>query len=197
MTVKATEKTQSPKQNAILEAALVLFSEKGFDGTPVPLVAEKAGVGAGTIYRYFESKEALVNALYQHWKSKFIEGLTEFYSPELDSRAKFAALWKGLVTFARSNPVAFSFLEMHHHTPYLDEKSAELTAKAMDVLRNYLLEGRAAKELKDLSPDFLIAFLFGAFVGVFKSARGGRISLDQATVDAAEECCWRAIRVEG
>src|SRR5262245_31156210 len=56
------------KREAILSAALELFAERGFHGTAVPLVAEKAGVGAGTIYRYFESKEALVNALFQQWK---------------------------------------------------------------------------------------------------------------------------------
>ncbi|MGZ3428822.1 MAG: helix-turn-helix domain-containing protein, partial [Polyangia bacterium] len=56
------------KSDAILKAALELFVERGFHGTPVPLVAERAGVGAGTIYRSFESKEALVNALYQRWK---------------------------------------------------------------------------------------------------------------------------------
>src|SRR5690606_27876447 len=52
------------KREAILHAALELFVERGFWGTAVPEIAEKAGVGAGTIYRYFESKEALVNALY-------------------------------------------------------------------------------------------------------------------------------------
>ena len=46
---------ESDKSTAILEAALALFAERGYDGTPVPLIAEKAGVGAGTIYRYFES----------------------------------------------------------------------------------------------------------------------------------------------
>ena len=47
------------KREAILQAALELFAERGFHGTSVPSVAERAGVGAGTIYRHFESKEAL------------------------------------------------------------------------------------------------------------------------------------------
>jgi TetR/AcrR family transcriptional regulator, repressor of fatR-cypB operon len=51
------------KREAILNAALQLFTEFGFHGTAMPQVAERAGVGAGTIYRYFTSKEALVNTL--------------------------------------------------------------------------------------------------------------------------------------
>ena len=62
---------QSPdKREAILDAALELFAERTFDGTAVPLIAERAGVAAGTIYRYFDSKEALVNALYRRWKGE-------------------------------------------------------------------------------------------------------------------------------
>lgn len=47
------------KREAILAAALDLFAERTFEGTPVPLIAERAGVATGTIYRYFESKETL------------------------------------------------------------------------------------------------------------------------------------------
>ena len=53
------------KREAIMTAALELFVERGFFGTAVPEIADRAGVGAGTIYRYFESKEALVNEIYR------------------------------------------------------------------------------------------------------------------------------------
>src|SRR5438067_8425981 len=42
------------KREAIMSAALELFVERGFYGTAVPEIAERAEVGAGTIYRYFE-----------------------------------------------------------------------------------------------------------------------------------------------
>ncbi|MFO1187803.1 MAG: helix-turn-helix domain-containing protein [Alphaproteobacteria bacterium] len=37
-------------------AALSLFVEKGFDGTAVPEIAARAGVGTGTLYRYFAGR---------------------------------------------------------------------------------------------------------------------------------------------
>ena len=52
------------KQEDIFDAAMQLFAERGYDGTTIPMIAEKANVGAGTIYRYFENKEALVNSLF-------------------------------------------------------------------------------------------------------------------------------------
>src|SRR4051812_31840826 len=65
------KKAPSDKREAITTAALELFVERGFYGTAVPEIADRAGVGAGTIYRYFESKEALVNAMYREQKLLF------------------------------------------------------------------------------------------------------------------------------
>ncbi|MEC2439513.1 helix-turn-helix domain containing protein, partial [Bacillus cereus] len=48
------------KQEDIFDAAMQLFAELGYDGTTIPMIAENAKVGAGTSYRYFENKEALV-----------------------------------------------------------------------------------------------------------------------------------------
>ncbi len=46
----------------LIEAGLAEFAEKGFAATRLEDVARRAGVSKGTIYRYFESKEALFQA---------------------------------------------------------------------------------------------------------------------------------------
>jgi AcrR family transcriptional regulator len=47
----------------IQDAALVCFAEKGFAATRMDDIAERAGITKGTIYLYFESKEAIFKAL--------------------------------------------------------------------------------------------------------------------------------------
>jgi AcrR family transcriptional regulator len=44
------------KRNAIMEAAVRLFSEKGFEKTSIEQLARTAGIGKGTIYSYFQTK---------------------------------------------------------------------------------------------------------------------------------------------
>ena len=61
------------KREAILKAAMELFGELGYDGTTMPMIADRAKVGAGTIYRYFENKETLVNLLFQDCVITFSE----------------------------------------------------------------------------------------------------------------------------
>lgn len=118
--------TPLDKREAIFAAALALFAERGFHGTSVPDIAQRAGVGAGTIYRYFEGKEALVNALYQHYKGVLVQGLLHGFDPDAPPRAAFHGFWTNAVAFVRASPQAFDFLELHHHAPYLDKKSRDL-----------------------------------------------------------------------
>src|SRR5688572_8661145 len=98
------------KEAAILDAALALFAERGFHGTAVPLVAERAAVGAGTVYRYFASKEALVNAVYQLWKARLGRALLDEFPVDAPFRRQFHELWTRLVRFATRERAAFSFL---------------------------------------------------------------------------------------
>jgi AcrR family transcriptional regulator len=60
-------------EQAIIEATLDLFAEKGFEGVCVELVATRAGVGKATIYRRWPNKEELLLAAFASLKSPFPE----------------------------------------------------------------------------------------------------------------------------
>src|SRR5438034_1295120 len=57
-------RTEGDLKHRIDAAALHLFAERGADATPVPMIAERAGVGVGSLYRYYGNKEELVARLY-------------------------------------------------------------------------------------------------------------------------------------
>ncbi len=63
-TVKATPKTQET-QYRVLESALDLFRDEGFEKTTMRDIATKAGVATGAAYYYYPSKDALVMAFYE------------------------------------------------------------------------------------------------------------------------------------
>ena len=190
----ATRRDAADKREAILEAALGLFAERGFHGTPVPLVAEVAGVGAGTLYRYFDSKEALVNALYQRCKAAMGEAILTAFPVDAPPRKQFHELWSRLSAFARENATALAFLELHHHGPYLDEKSRAMDEVMLGPARAFVERAQAQGEVKPYLPDLLIAVVFGSFVGVVKGCRERAIELSPEVLDAAEQCAWDAIR---
>lgn len=76
-------------RQAILDAALELFADKGFFGTSLRDVATAVGVRESALYNYFKSKEALFDALilaHEHTKTERMAALAE-EGPIVDGRA--------------------------------------------------------------------------------------------------------------
>jgi AcrR family transcriptional regulator len=61
------------RENQIKEAALRLFSEKGFHNTTISEIASAAGLGKGTVYWYWNSKEELAFSLVSDMLSAFLD----------------------------------------------------------------------------------------------------------------------------
>lgn len=182
------------KREAILEAALELFVERGFHGTPIPEIADRAGVGAGTIYRYFASKEALVNALFQHHKLEVSNLVLRDFPVDRPARAQIAHLWRRLADFALAHPRAYAFLELHHHASYLDDTSRAVEQRLVQMAEAALAGAQARGEVKPLPPMLLIALVTGAFIGMVRKAWEGELTLTPEVVAVAEQCVWEAIR---
>lgn len=54
---------KTPTRDRILDSALTLFSERGYDGVGVDLIAENAGIKGPSLYKHFKSKEDILDAL--------------------------------------------------------------------------------------------------------------------------------------
>ena len=52
------------KRDDVIQATLEIIAENGFHNAPTSLIADRANVGMGTIYRYFKSKDELIHAIY-------------------------------------------------------------------------------------------------------------------------------------
>ena len=61
----STVATRGNKRPRLVEAACSVFAEKGYASTRVADIAERAGVGKGTVYEYFTSKEELLFAVFE------------------------------------------------------------------------------------------------------------------------------------
>jgi TetR/AcrR family transcriptional regulator, repressor of fatR-cypB operon len=185
---------ESDKSEAILKAALDLFVERGFHGTSVPSVAHKAGVAAGTIYHYFASKEALVNALYKNLKREIISRVMDDFPFQAPTREQFRTVWGRMAEYAVKHPREFAFLELHHHSSYLDAESVALENQVVEFGATVIKAAQDAQVLKPLPPALLMEFANGAFIGVFRAGMTGRIPLTLDTFLTAERCGWEAIR---
>jgi AcrR family transcriptional regulator len=65
------------KQKAILNVALQLFAERGFNAVPTSLIAKEAGVSEGLIFRHFQNKAGLLDAIMQMGMENIAEQMDE------------------------------------------------------------------------------------------------------------------------
>ncbi|MDC0662730.1 TetR/AcrR family transcriptional regulator [Marinobacter sp. SS21] len=184
----------SDKRQRILDAALKVFAAEGVHGTPVPPIAREAGVSVGSLYRYFDSKEALVNALFQATKDDLSQHLlTGLPLLKLD-RSIFDEVWHRLCTFARQKPDAFRFLEMQDHHSYLNDTSRNSEYMLLLPIRQIIELGQQNGLLSDhLRPEVAIALFWGSLVGLFKAERLGYLSLSDDDLRQARDACWKTI----
>ena len=65
------------KHTDIMQAAIRVFSKHGFDGAKMEYIAKEAGIGKGTVYEYFESKERLFEEILKFSIEEFRLGLKD------------------------------------------------------------------------------------------------------------------------
>lgn len=189
--LSVSEAKAQQKQAAILSAALTLFAERGFHGTAVPDVAALAKVGAGTIYRYFDSKEALVNGVFQQAKALLRDELLQDFDPQGDVGEAFHLFWQRLTGFARRHPREFRFLELQDHVPYLDDESRRLELQLLLPIQLFCQYARDQGIARDMNAGTLMAMIWGAVVGLFKAEHLGYLpAVTDDLLFQAEQICW-------
>lgn len=183
------------RREAILEAALLCFVDRGFHGTAMPQIAARAGSASGTTYHYFSSKEALVNALYRKWKSEVSRMVLTAFPQGAPVREQFSTMWREMAAFAIAHPAAFAFLELHSHTSYLDAESIAIDRGLKEFGAAMVKPAQDQGLLKPMSAPLLMELVFGAFNGMMRAHWERRIVLTPEAMTAAEQACWDMVAV--
>jgi AcrR family transcriptional regulator len=183
------------RRESILDAALQCFVERGFHGTAIPQIAEKADIAAGTIYHYFDSKEALVNALYRTWKAAIAQRVFTAFPQAAPVRTQFQVMWNEMVSFALGAPMAFAFIELHNHASYLDAESIAIDRNVKDFTVQVIRRAQTEGLVKSLDAYVLMELVFGAFIGMMRAHWENRISLTADVMAGAEQACWDTIAI--
>jgi AcrR family transcriptional regulator len=185
------------RRERILAAALDCFVSQGYHGTAVPEVAKKAGMAAGTMYHYFPSKQALVNAVFRKWKEAIAARVFLAFPARAPVREQFRVMWREMTEFALAHPSAFAFLELHHHRSYLDDESLAMENRLKDFAAMVVGQAQARGEIKAGPTRLLMELVFGAFIGMMRAHGDGRIELTPETRTLAEQAGWDAIAARG
>lgn len=178
------------KRTTILKAALESFSVNGFHSSPISLIAKKAQVGAGTIYRYFASKDDLIKSLYEELDKEFRPSIEEGWEEKGSVRQNLLKILANLFQYLISHPAEFKFLEQYYHSPYGMEKKREEDRPLHTLFSKGIEEGK----LKELPEDILCALCIGPIVYLARDYMQGSLVISEEMMQATLDGCWDAIR---
>jgi len=143
----------------ILEAAARVLETKGMDGMNTNLVAQRAGVGIGSLYQYFPNKDALIVALHKREGAVFFAEAAGALSEPTGQEALKHLIAVSVHQQLR-RPALARALDFEENRPAIANELATSKAAFREVIRQVLArEDIPAQPNRETAPDDLIAIV--------------------------------------
>ncbi|MFI9153952.1 TetR/AcrR family transcriptional regulator [Streptomyces sp. NPDC053367] len=147
----------------ILETAMRLFQERGYDKTTMRAIAKEAGVSVGNAYYYFEGKEHLIQGFYDRIAAEHRAAVRDVLARETDLEARLAGVlkaWLDVATPYHEFAVQFFKNAADPDSPLspFSPESEHARAEAIGVHREVLAGATKTKvpdELRDILPELM------------------------------------------
>lgn len=140
------------KREAIQEAALTLFAEKGIDAATTREIAQRADTAEGNIYRHFKSKDDLVRQLFERSAVEFHDTLVRVVGQRTEPQERLRALVQGVFIFADENPQTFAYLLTAPHSDFVQSRDEDWRPLPMRLFVETLEKGISAGLFREINP---------------------------------------------
>jgi len=177
------------KHDAILAAAARALAEDGASATTAR-IAKLAGVAEGTVFTYFETKDALLNALYLSLKAGLREAMMTGFPEHAPAEQAVRHAWNGYVSWGVANPDGRRALQQLGVSGRIDDAHRAAGAEGFGGIGSLLREQVGASGT--LNRDEAHAFCSALFTSIAETAMES-IARDPARADAYREAGFRAM----
>jgi AcrR family transcriptional regulator len=183
------------KRSKILEAAEQLLAERGFYGLSMKVLAETAGIAAGTIYRYFDNKEMLMLELHQHIRLEASQTIFCGWSELQEPKQKYDLLWRNAFNAVLKNPQRLAVIEMLCFIPNGSQETITLFEDQTFLpLLDFYQKGINEKRFHDLPVPALLALSFDSAINLAKKVLKERLQLNEHVLTTVRDASWQVIQ---
>ncbi len=186
---------QEDKRRRLLDAAVRVFARKGYHSSRVGDIAEEAGVAHGLLYHYFESKEALLEAVSRDTWTQIMDSIREIEGrgdPAGEQLRKVAALF--LRAWARDPDLVRVLVREVARSPQV-QRQVDESGEVFLAIRRIIEQGQAAGEFRDdVDPQLASWIFYGAIEEVLTAWVLGQLPDSDEEVALAERTILEVIR---
>lgn len=157
------------KRERILKAATKVFADNGFYATRVSEIAKEAGVADGTIYLYFENKDAVLISIFEDRITALLEVLRKKVDEAEGFEAKLRSIIElqlGLLEDERDLAEVIT-VNLRQSSRLLKQYATPLFTEYLELIAGVISDGQDHGDVRDdISPRIAARGLFGALDGI-------------------------------
>lgn len=170
------------KEQRILDAAKVLFARYGLKKTSIEEIAQYAGLGKGTIYLYFKSKDEIFSTLCGMIKSSLMHELDESLKPLTLPQEKLRMLIYTRLRFFDRMAKEFGMTAEspvdREYNPSLESAKAEMSKVQITMIQTIIEEGMQRGDFRTASAEITAFGIYYALEALSKPWQCGGRMLD-------------------
>jgi AcrR family transcriptional regulator len=186
MSVGLRERKKQRQREVILEAAVGLFRERGFEETRIQDILERAEISLGTFYNYFPSKDAVLDEFGADVIASYVElARDELEAADQTVSDRVRALARACGKAFSSDPAFMTVVATHSRAFGGSDQLAMHEDIPIYVLLSRLFEEGQAKS--EIRPDLPPIELAVTFSGIFMFAVGGWLAAWEPAGQTTEE----------
>ena len=177
----------------LLRAAIELFTTRGYHLTTTPLIARRARLAEGTIYRHFAGKQDLLNELYRgavRWAIAQTEAVGADAAP---ARTQLTAMARALVACAARDPAVVRMGLLVRHGDLLDDRSRATEREWRQALERLVARGKADGSVRVGGAELWAGVWLSVLRHALHRVSAGEWAEGHPAVEHVIDAAWRAI----
>lgn len=182
------------RKEAILEAAIRLFAEKGYNETPTSEVARTAGVAEGTVFHYFKTKEGILMHILEEMINIYLKGMEE----EINGASSGMEALEKIIRFhfRISEERSKEFLVLIRDIPfnllkpdssYWEVVTARISL-TIELLKDCIERGQRDGSIRDLPAEEAAFIMRGMLIGLCRLGLLGHLKMPDLSSEVIDFC---------
>ena len=183
MVSQRKEIERAARKEAIVQATLRVFKQKGLEGTTMDEIAAEADFGRASLYYYFKSREELFSHIFESGWTRLWDAIDVETAEKLAPRQSFLSIVKQVGDVVLGDQQLYTFLFSAPNVKLDNHSWKAYQDKLYTLLRSILEAGIKTGDFPDMHPGMLMRAVGGVFHGLLFLGEGRR-SVDSDDVEA-------------
>ena len=183
------------KERQLIEASIDLFAKEGFWNTPTSRIAKHAGVATGTLFNYFESKDALIDAVYKQLKQEWMAHIMAGFPHAASLKERVEHIWFRHLDWGVRFPVRYRLMDQLKLSNLVSQEARQSQEAELAFAYDMIVAGIREGVLVDMAPGYVGMTFYAQLEAAVRYATEHELADMALTRHIAKgfEMLWRSI----